>query len=216
MQKEFTINVPDQLWVDKWTENKTQTLTYDGPEKYYVIVTDQQVVSQWSAEPLEADSEQRGNPFVVELDATAHTDVAYWLLHHADPIEHIFEDEINHDGSIYKKISNPSIRDIYSAQYDFDQSKIVLVLTTRRTTTYPEIKAQERLDYVNRYSEVYEFSDEVEAAIVTFKSDTTAYLNSMENIYPWKYVSISLDDVPRIPAIAVAEFAKLPEPGRKM
>lgn len=216
MQKEFTINVPDQLWVDSWTENKTQTLTYDGPEKYYVIVTDQQGLTQWSAEPLEADIEQRGNPFVVEVDATEHTDVAYWLLHHADPVEHEFIDEVNHDGSIFKKITNPSIRDIYFAQYDIDQSKIVLLLITRRTTTYSEIQAQERLAYVNRYSEVYAFSDAVEAAIATFKSDTTTYLDSMKDIYPWKYVSISTNNVPRIPSIVVTEFAKLPEPGRKM
>ena len=216
MQKEFTINVPDQLWVDSWTENKTQTLTYDGPEKYYVVVTDLQVLTQWSQEPIEVDSEQRGNPFVVEVNATEQPDIAYWLLTHPEQVEYIFEDVVNHDGSIYKKITNPAIRDIYSAQYDVNQSKIVLLPIIKRTTTYPEIKAQERLAYVNRYSEVYAFSTEVEAAITAFKTDTAEYLESMKDIYPWKYVSISLDDVPRIPAIVVAEFAKLPEPGSKM
>ena len=38
MEKTFTVNVPDDLWVDAWTENKTTDYTYNGPATLHVVV----------------------------------------------------------------------------------------------------------------------------------------------------------------------------------
>lgn len=216
MQKEFTINVPDQLWVDKWTENKTQTLTYDGPETYYVIISNNETVTRWSDEPIEPVIGGPASEKLVEVDSATQPEIAYWMTTKGEIVEHLFRDVVNHDNSIYKEITNPSIHDYFYAVYDQVQDKILLKLITRKTLTFPEIKATERLAYVNLYNGVYGFSTEIQATIDQFVTETNAYLETMKDIYPWKYVTLDDSAVPKIPASLVTEFSKLPEPRRKM
>lgn len=54
MEKTFTVNVPDDLWVDSWTENKTTDYTYNGPSTINVLVslTDDFPIVRWSEDEI--------------------------------------------------------------------------------------------------------------------------------------------------------------------
>ncbi len=54
MEKTFTVNVPDDLWVDLWTENKTTDYTYSGPATINVVVSliDNFDIVRWSEDAI--------------------------------------------------------------------------------------------------------------------------------------------------------------------
>jgi hypothetical protein len=209
MQKQFTINVPDELWVDQWTEEKTQTWTYDGPDNYYITLNRNHEIQFWSDVEPTAEQPVLTDSYVTTISADEQTAIAYWLNTRGNITQHEFEDVPNPDGSIYKRITNPSIHDIYDLDFDYLTQKIILRLITRKTETQAEIKAKARLEYVKKYNGVYQFSEEVQAAIDEFILQINAYLDSMAGVYPWKYVTIEETPIPKIPVAVALELAKL-------
>src|SRR6056300_1390633 len=157
MGKTFTVNVPDQLWLNSWTENKTESYTYEGPNTWNVVVCGESLLaSDWSEDTIEADSGTKD--FVVTLDATddANLPVAYFM--HTQGAEHEYteEDETNHDDSVYKKITNPLIHDYFDVGYD-NETGLHLTPIYKNTKTIAEEKAEQRLAYVKKYNDVYDF-----------------------------------------------------------
>jgi len=98
MSKTFTVNVPDQLWVDSWTENKTESYTYDGPSTWNVLIDgNTNLASDWSEDPIEALPGTRD--VVVTLDATDDSNLPVAHYMHTQGVDHEYtvEDETNHD-----------------------------------------------------------------------------------------------------------------------
>ena len=206
MIKEITINIPDDLWVDSWTQDNTISLTYDGPEKIYVKIKHDNSVMTWSVDEIE---NSESNEYVIELSAEDTTDVAYYLINQGNIEDHVFQDEENHDGSIYKKIINPSIYDMFY----IDCTKadgLSLKPIFKQTDTFGEIKAKEKLSYIKKYDELYDFDSETQAIIDQFILATETYLEQLASVYPWKYINLP-DQSPRIPAILIEKFKSLPE-----
>lgn len=207
MSKTFTVNVPDQLWVDSWNTNKTESYTYSGPDTLYVLVRNEEIES-WSTEPIEATDDDS----VVQLDATNNNDLPMAHFLHSQGAEHeyIYEDEVNHDGSTYQKITNPTIQDYFDLEYD-RASGLQLTPTYKRAKTIAEEKAEKRLEYVKKYISVYDFDEETQKTIDAFLSDMNAYMTTMATVYPWKYVVIDENEIPKIPASLVSVFNSLPD-----
>jgi|TARA_B110000208_G_scaffold189433_1_gene250960 hypothetical protein len=217
MSKTFTINIPDQLWLNSWTENKTESYTYSGPDTWNVLVTGTtNLVSEWSEDVLEASPGTRD--FVVTLDATADATVPvahYIHTQGADSItaeerEAAEEDETNHDDSVYKKNTNPLIHDYFDIGYDVDAG-LQLVPIYKNTKTVAEEKAEKRIEYVKKYNDTYDFDADTQAIIDTFLSSMDTYKTSMLTVYPWKYTTIDENEIPKIPASIVTIFNTLPE-----
>jgi hypothetical protein len=209
MSKTFTVQVPDQLWVDIWDTNKTESYTYSGPDTLYVLVSSENnEVIEWSLEPIPSPE----NAIVVTVDATNSDNlpIAHYL--HSDISEHeyTYEDETNHDGSVYQKITNPTIQDYFDILYDNDNG-LQLTLTLKQTKTIAEEKAEKRLEYVKKYNDMYDFEAETQGIIDTFLSNMNDYMTKMSTVYPWKYVTIDENDIPKIPASLVSVFSTLPE-----
>jgi hypothetical protein len=207
MTKQFTVNVPDELWVDSWTENRTMSWTYEGPERIYVKLRHDFTVAEWSDSEFDPETVQ-SNEKVIELDSATSVDVMFYLTNQGQLAEHEFEDETNPDGSIYKKISNPNIYDIFYIDYD-DQQGFSLKAIYKAKDTFGELRAREKLTYVKTYDDLYDFDEETQAAIDKFIADTEQYLSDMAGIYPWKYVTLP-DNSPRIPALLIEKFKPLP------
>ena len=104
MQKEFTVNVPDQLFVDSWEDELTATYTYEGPQYFYIGL-------DRNLSPLElryGDDESEADNFteeellsfqhVITLNADDNPDLAHLLLPRTSDTDHTFGDETNHDG----------------------------------------------------------------------------------------------------------------------
>lgn len=216
MGKTFTVNVPDQLWLNSWTENKTESYTYEGPDTWNVVVCGESLLaSEWSEDAIEAASDA---DIVVTVDATddANLPVAYFMhTQGADSItaeerEAAEEDETNHDDSVYKKITNPLIHDYFDVGYD-NETGLHLTPIYKNTKTIAEEKAEQRLAYVKKYNDVYDFDADAQEKIDTFLTSMTTYMSTMASVYPWKYTTIDENEIPKIPASIVTIFNTLPE-----
>lgn len=210
MDKTFTINVPDEVWVDSWNDNKTESYDYSGPEKIWVLVGRDNTPSEWSETEITAN-EDRGE-IVVEVDANTDTAIAYHLVHQDKAWEYTYTEETNHDGSKYNAIDNPRLHDYFALDHVTGEG-LSLDPIYKKATTIAEEKAMERLAYVKKYDDAYDFDADTQSTIDTFIAATNTYLNNMKTVYPWKYVTISHDDIPKIPASLITVFKELPELG---
>lgn len=208
MEKTFTINVPDELWVNAWDNNNTETYSYSGPETIWVLVGRNDTLLTWSDTELTADENQ--GEIVEVIDANEKTAIAYYLVHLAQEWEYTYTSQTNHDDSIWEAIDNPRLHDYFDLDH-VTGNGLELTPVYKKATTIAEETATERLSYVKKYNDAYEFDTDIQTTIDTFISSTETYLNTMTTVYPWKYITISHDDIPKIPASLITVFKELPE-----
>lgn len=210
MEKTFTVNVPDDLWVDSWTENKTTDYTYNGPSTINVLVslTDDFPIVRWSEDDITVDDEDK--QLVVTIDADTDTAIAHAIVNAGAEHEYTYTTITNHDDSTHEEINNPTINDIYEVVYT-PANGFVLKQIIKESETMNERTAKERLAYVVKYDETYDFDDATQTVIDTFKTNIDNYLTTMSTVYPWRYVTIDATVIPKIPASLVATFNTLPD-----
>ena len=210
MEKTFTVNVPDDLWLDLWTEENTAEYTYSGAESINVVVslTDTFEIIRWSEDAIEGANEDTEQ--IVVLDANTHTSIAKTLQGSVSDYEYTYTTITNHDDSTHDEMSNPQITDIYEASWS-KSNGFELVAIIKETETMNERAAKERLAYVVKYDNAYDYDDAIQGVIDTFKAAMATYLTTMATVYPWRYVTIDDTVIPRIPASLVTTFNTLPE-----
>lgn len=210
MQKTLTIKVPDELWVNKFEKNQTKTYEYDGPESFWISIKDEHIaLTAFEDEPTIIQSTENKHFIDIANASEVELACAIMIVHGAESYEFVYSDKVNHDGSIYKEISNPRLEDYYSAK--FIEGKIVLQVITKDPTLQNEIIARERRDYVLKYFNTFDFDEEDRAKIQNFLEKINTYLESMRNVYPWKYIEIDKNEIPKIPTSLIQVFNTLPE-----
>ena len=221
MQKEFTVNVPDQIWVDTWEDGLTATYTYEGPQYFYIGLDHNLSIIELRYGDLEAEAEAFTEEeaavfnYTVTVDADANPDLAT-LLYPLNHEAHTFEDETNHDGSIYQKITNPCLRDYFIGDYRInsespDQAECFANPIYKDTNNILKKTAKERLAIVKKYDIAYDFDAEDQTKIDTFISNINTYLDSIATAYPWKYITMDISEIPKIPSSLQLLFNQLPE-----
>lgn len=209
MKKTLTIKVPDELWVNKFEKNLTKTYEYDGPSSFWIVSKDENIApTAYENEPEKNENELK-HYINVESATDEELALAIMIVHGAEAYDFVYSDEINHDGSIYKKIENPRLEDFYAAK--FVEGKVVLQVIVKDPTLPNEQIAIERRDYVLKYTATFDFDTEQQAKINDFLAKIDAYLETMKTVYPWKYVAIDKNEVPKIPVSLVQLFNALPE-----
>ena len=214
--KEFTIDVPDELWVNKHDDSNTATYTYSGPDTIWVGSKNEEQVQYFSVtEPdaIELADLQRQGFHIIEIDCNTQPEIGEWMQPLADDFQHTFEDETNaFDDSVYKRVTNPSVNDWMDCIVDpTDSTKIKLTPIYRSTDTVPEIKAKARRAYVQKYNAQYAFTTDQQTAIDNFLSAIDTYLALYANCYPWKFITISEGNMPQVPADLTTLFQSLLE-----
>jgi protein-tyrosine-phosphatase len=215
MQKQFTVNVPDELWVDSWDNELTATYNYDGPQYFYIAVDNNNSMSDIKeAEPFTEDEVAKYD-YVLTIDAEVNPEIAY-ALHVHEHEAHEFEDVINHDGSIYKRITNPCLKDYFvvdfrSATENPSEKEAFLSPIYKDKTNILHTTAVARLETVKKYSNVYDFESADQAKIDTFIQTMTAYIELVSTAYPWKYITFNVSEVPKVPVALQLLFNQLPE-----
>jgi len=221
MQKQFTVNIPDELWVDSWEDELTATYTYNGPENFYLGVDDNNSILyikhgdlDSEAEPFTEEEAAKYN-WHVTVDANVNPEFA-WFLYHQDEEEYVHEDIVNHNGSIYQKITNPALREYYTLDCRFvegstETKELFLAPLYKDLTIAFKTIANQRLAVVKKYNTVYDFDVEDQTKIDSFISNMETYISSLASAYPWKYVEIDVTEIPKIPASLQLLFNQLPE-----
>lgn len=141
MKKTFTTTVPNTLYSDDYSENKTASFTYDGPEVLNVLI-DKMNGDIINTNFTDVDVFDEDNNILISVNAKANTDIAYLLL--SNPItDFTFEDETLDDGSVYKNRTNPSLHDYYMiTNYDLSNSNFIKTPIVRNYKTPALIKAE--------------------------------------------------------------------------
>lgn len=210
MEKTFTISVPDELWVNSWNTNKTETYTYTGPSAIKVMV---ETVGDWEYlewSESEFERELNDHELIIELAVTDETvAVAHWITTISANYEYTYVETVNHDNSTYNAIANPRIQDYFTISYR-PNSGFSLDPIYKETKNLNADLAEERKAYVKKYDDLYDFDTAIQEKIDTFLQVVDTYLENMQTAYPWKYVTIDKNEVPKIPASLILEFQKLP------
>jgi len=220
MTQDFTISVPDQLWVDSWADNATKTYTYDGPETVYVEVqTSDYAIVNTSTETLTADE---GNTFIVEVTAADYPERALAVVEGNDTegYTHTYTDEAQFDDSVYKKISNPRLIDYFDMTYHpipADQDPelgLNLVVRTKTTESPALVEAKRRQAYVQKFADQFEFDSDDQTKVDTYLTSIANHITTLSTAYPWKFDGgVPTSSIPKIPASLVVLFNTLPTEG---
>ena len=220
MIKEFSIPIPNELYIHNYSENKTMNLTYSGPETLYVQVSKTGTVLNFNEEPPAELDNTDSFSYFVELNCNTHPAVGYWMTTKNDPYEMVFEDEINYDGSIYKKLSNPTIHNYYDLIHNRGSSIIYnnglnsgpweLKLIEKDTKTPQEEEALKNLSYVQTKLKNIELEEPYLTTYTNFLSNTESFLALMGNVHPWKFITIN-ETAPKIPLSLIKLIKELPE-----
>jgi hypothetical protein len=208
IQKQFTVNIPDELYVNKYSLEKVFQDEYMGPETIIIeVLPDGSILGVLSDDDVKLDT----NSLIVELDSEIYPAIAYWVSTRDKEHFYFYDEEVNHDGTIYTYPSNPRLHDYYDLIYlpDIDSESISLdtltqgqwrfVLITRDKETQGEIQTRRNIEYVKSGLALVELDEEYQVLYDKFMSDAEAYLEVMSTVYPWKYVEITTPVMPKIP-----------------
>lgn len=213
MDKVISYNIPNELWVNNFSENKTANFTYSGPDTIFLVAdlaTNMFIITTDSADTYVGQENQYR---LIEVNISTATDkhvmAAIVLNSKVDPTPNTFVEELNHDGSIYTRIENPKACEYYEVRLEgIDTVELKLIV---KNTDNPNLTiAKERKKYVETYNSTYEFTGNTATLISEFLNSINNYLIIIEKAYPWKYITYNASEIPKIPAELVSIFNSMP------
>lgn len=207
MQKEFTIDIPDERWIDSWEDNLKLTKTYSGPSKFYAPVnleTNTLVGVYFEIAPTEGPYSNNDKFSLSEIDANIDTAIAQVILettneeYRAAYIRE-FEDETLHDGSIYAKTTNPMVSDYFRIAYDIENAKIILEAIINDSWELPQLDTvNQKLDILKYNRDNINFSSTMLSKINTAITELETYKSTIANARKWKYDNFNMSEIPQI------------------
>jgi|688.fasta_scaffold941190_2 hypothetical protein len=211
MEKTFSKSVPDELYIDSFAQNKTATYTYDGPETFNVLVEKLSGGVTHVYQPGEDHGSYNSEQYeVMTVDANTAPDVAKYLRDTAIP-ERVFETEQLPGNKTYQKITNPTLRDYYAINYNFDNSAWNWKVITVVARTQLNDLADRYKKYVEDNISKIEGNSQLIALANTYLGQLEDFnTTGIGSIPSWKFIEISLVDVPQPPSQLVVAFNVLP------
>lgn len=210
MEKILTLDVPNELWVNDFSENKTKAYTYTGPAKVWLTVEPDGSIS---GEIYETEPVTQKTKLEIDIAAATNKELAAVIANKQKldtAYTYTYTDVPNHDGSIYTEISNPQVGDYYTFRYNTTEginSELIV-----KDTTNPNLKiAQDRKAYILKYANAFDFESADTTKINTYISAIDTYIDSIATAYPWKYVTFNVSEIPKIPVALTVLFASLPD-----
>jgi hypothetical protein len=207
MQKQFTVSIPDERWIDSWDSNLTLTKTYTGPSKLYVPINlelNSLVGVYFDSSPTQGPYANTDNYSIYEIDADTDTAIAQLIQETVDDeykLNYIreFEDETLHDGSIYAKTTNPMVSDYYRLRYDTLTSRVALETIFNDNWHIPQLGVvNNKLEVLNYNKTNVAFSETMLAKITAAIAQLETYKATIVNARNWKYDTFDMSEIPEI------------------
>ena len=206
----FTKPIPDELYINSFTNGNTKTWTYTGNELLYITVSK----LFGDIESVNTDLDFNYNSEISEvitINANENPDVAYYASNTHIP-DRIYITETLVDGTTYDQISNPVLRDIYNLNYDSANTTWNWAVITRN----PKSRLN---DYVDRNREYVNSNIEKISSNTALMQIANTYLQALDtfettgkgSIPSWKIIEVPrLSEVPAIPQDLINAFDVLP------
>ena len=207
MQKEFTINIPDERWIDSWDNNLTLTKTYIGPSKFYAPVsleTNTIVGVYFETMPTTEPYINIEKFSIYEVDANTDTAIAQIILEttnneYKQNYIHEFEDKVLHNGSIYAKPTNPMVSTYYRIVYDTETTKLIVQPILSDTWQLPQLDVvNQKLAILNYNKTNVTFSQAMLTKITTAITALETYKATIANARNWEYDTFDMNEIPQI------------------
>jgi len=210
MNKTFTMKIPNEIYIDDFSENKTIEWEYIGPETLLIetIGAGGAISIVEERRPfLSEDSSIR----YIELNANDRPDVAYYLVTRPDSIEHTVEEVINeYDGSVYLHVTNPRIQDYYQLWYDASMPDPWLFnLMVRLPYSTIELKVRDDRDKIVASLGTVSLPADIDAVYTAYITECNAWLAEKEPLLPWKFIEFPAGNVPKIPYVLLKTISEL-------
>lgn len=210
--KDFTIPVPDELYLAPISGNKTLSNTYIGP-RYIDLVVDKlsdAVVDYIRSDDLLKLVPIDSNLEVIRIDFDQYPAIGYFLLTPKDSTSYTFEDEVLADGTVFSKMVNPQLADyFYQIKYNRNNGTWKLEPLVKDTKTPGLQKAIRLLDITNNLLVLNTTPDAIRRLTDLEAEHLNNYKTVLENFIAqeqpkimWKYINFSTP--PAIPNNLIA------------
>jgi hypothetical protein len=214
MEKTLIIKIPNELWVDDFSENKTADFTYSGPDKVWFLIEKGSTKVTVSPVTFATEPQVNDNQIAVPVEIATATDVelaaAIILQPELTPHQYTHAKQTNYDGSIYYKISNPNLNDYYDVASSIT-GDLSLVLIEKHMPNPNLFPALQKKQLVEKYLADHDFDAEDRAKVEAYLATISDYVNKVKTAYTWKFITVP-NDVPEIPPELMALFNTLPPP----
>lgn len=208
MEKQFTISIPDERWIDSWEANLTLTKTYSGPSKFYAPIDlklNTLVGVYFESLPTDGPYLNTEKFNIYEIDANTDTAVAQLILEitsdeYKQNYVREYEDEILHDGSIYAKTINPMLTDYFRLTYDTATEKVIPEPIFTDNWRIPQLDlVDQKLDLLKYNRDNIAFSEVTLSKINLAITELEAYKATIITARKWKYDSFNMTEIPVVP-----------------
>ena len=208
----FTHLLPTELYVAGISTNVSGSYTYNGPETFDVWI------EAATGKFIQVKSEPAPEAGILSKTINAadpsQLPAAYLVSHffHEDyQWNYVLEDEVQSNGDVYKKITNPDLRDAYELRWDFDTSKWVFDQILKLMSNDAVDEAKRRRDYVKTYADQYDFGDTINTKIDHYIAGIGTFIGNNPEHKTWKFVTLPdpVGTIPKIPVEISVELAKV-------
>lgn len=196
----FNKAVPNELWVNNFSENLTKEFTYSGPTSLIAkCLKSGEVMGivEEAPEDLAWDS----NEVYVSVIAADEPEVALYLSQMSVEYEYTYTTVTNFDGSTYQEITNPRLSDYNILTYTDGSSPLWIWTPIYKNTlsTIQQSVISDRDKVVSTLSAIAldTASQEIYDAYVSAASD---WLTSASTHLPWKFIEFpTKNTAPKVP-----------------
>lgn len=221
----FTYPVPDELYVENWSQGLTGTLVYDGPaevnlwfnEDSKTLQTSDWDVEEGETEPKHVDSLKKVTVNAADGDRAK---TILWFAKLRSPKAEMgaseypeeIRESVTSDGKNYERITNPRPDHLFQLVLNTSGSDTPTILI-EHILKFPETHAEHickvRRAKVKHFADQYDLGAEAEAAALTFDSACAAYLEAMADNHQWMYIEQPLTSIPKIPLSVASAIATI-------
>lgn len=236
--REYTVKVPNEQFIDDWSDNRTMTFTYRGPEVCKMTIpapgANQTVTSPYTQK---LDGPVYDNEHTVDVNVTDNPEllpIVDLLYGRPYEFEATFDDETLDDGTVYKVQNNTTIHDwFWPVNCDIDadtgefanwhlesgdtgrqgDGKPVLVPFLRDPLS-PKMRTYiAKADMFVEVVDQFELPDAEEAQLTAYKAALELYRVKVAT--PWKFENQNPYDLeaPKIPMELVTRHREITEAG---
>jgi hypothetical protein len=196
----YTYAIPNDQFVDNFSEGLTKTFTYNGPEELIVTVPEGGSAYTQKLDGVVYDNEQ-----TVVINVTTNPELlptADLLWGRPDGLEAAFDNVTLEDGTVYAEQNNCTIHDYYwmPVYNEADESWPTELKLILKDTLSPKMRtALAKADMFIEILELVELSTDNATKLDAYKTAVEAYRNVVA--MPWKYPGTNPFDLvaPKIP-----------------